>query len=178
MNIVVYCGSIAGNRPIYAEAAEELGAYIGSRGHGLVYGASDSGLMGIVSRATYAHGGTIHGVALEMFENTVGSFEGIQDLYVAKTFAERKAKMIELADAFIALPGGFGTLDEISEITCAGRFYYPEKEIIFFNLDGFYDKLKEWIDHADKEGFIYKGATARIHFASSVAEIASILEKK
>lgn len=177
MNIVVYCGSIAGNRPVYAEAAKELGTYIGDAGHSLVYGASDAGLMGILCRAAHSHGAKIYGVGLEMFHSTVGEFDQIDDLYIAKTFEERKARMISLADAFVALPGGTGTLDEISEVLCAGRFYYPDKEIFFFNVDGYYDDIKRFIDHAEKEGFLREGAMEKVHFVSSVAEIAAILDK-
>lgn len=175
MNIAVYCGSIVGKDEIYANAARELGAYIGKSGHALVYGASDTGLMREVSKAAHDNGAKIYGVGIILFEKTVGWPDYIDDLHVAQDFAERKARMVQLADAFIALPGGLGTLDEMSEVSCESKFYYPNKEIIFYNINGYYDGIKQWLAHAEKEGFIYDGALKHIHFASNLEEIAAIL---
>lgn len=177
MNIVVYCGSCDGVAEKYIRAARDLGACIGQNGHGLVYGASNCGLMGVLAQSAHEHGAKIYGVGLEMFHSRVGAYGLIDDLYVAKTFSERRNKMIELGDAFIALPGGTGTLDEISEILCIGKFYFPDKEIIFFDVDGFYQGIKDYLSHAEKEGFLYPGQMDRVHFARTIEEIDVLLGK-
>ena len=176
MNIAVFCGSTNGNRPSYIQVAKELGTYIGDTHKGLVYGASDCGLMGVLARAAYEHGACIHGVGLEMFESTIGSFECLSDIYVAKTFGERKSKMISMSDAFVALPGGSGTLDEVSDILCVGNFDCPNKPIIFLNVDGYYEDLKNFLYHAVDEGFILAEHMKRVFFISSIEELPEILD--
>ncbi|MBP5092010.1 MAG: TIGR00730 family Rossman fold protein, partial [Bacilli bacterium] len=155
MNVTVYCASSMGNDPTFEKAIIELGEYLGSHGHRLVYGASKAGLMASLAHAVKRSGGSISGVGLEMFQNSSGSYEGIDDLYVAKTFSERRNRMIELGDAFIAFPGGLGTLDEISEVLCLGHFYFTDKPIILYDLNDFYKGIRDFIDHADECGFMY-----------------------
>jgi len=178
MNIAVYCGSLGGNDAAYIKAAANLGIYIAEHGHNLVYGGSDAGLMGVLARKAHENGAKIYGFGLERFASTVGNFKSIDELVVVKTFSERKSLMMKKADAYIALPGGTGTLDEISDIACLGHFDYPEKEIIFFNVKGFYDGIRQWFEHAAKEGFLYVGALDRIHFCSSIEEIDAVLNHK
>ena len=176
MKIAVYCASKDGNNENYAHAAEELGAYIGAHHHQLVYGASDVGLMGVLARSVHRHGGSIYGVGLEMFSNRIGNYGEIDELYVAKTFPERRTKMLELGDAFIALPGGIGTLDEISEALCLSTFYFPQKPIIFWNTDGYYDSIKAFIERASKDGFLYRDADKRVRFLASIEELDLVLK--
>ena len=178
MNVTVYCASSMGNDPKFERAAKELGEYLGRCGHRLVYGASNVGLMRVLAQSAKNSGASISGVGLEMFHNTSGSFEGIDDLYVAKTFSERRNRMIELGDAFIALPGGVGTLDEISEVLCLGHFYFPDKPIIFYDLDGFYQGIRDFIAHVEESGFMYPNVMNQVHFAKKLMEIAEILESK
>ncbi len=178
MNVTVYCASSMGNDPKFECAAKELGEYLGKHGHRLVYGASNVGLMRVLAQAAKNSGASISGVGLEMFQSTTGSFEGIDDLYVAKTFAERRNRMIELGDAFIALPGGVGTLDEISEVLCLGHFYFPGKPIIFYDLDGFYQGIRDFIAHVEASGLMHPNAMKQVHFVKNLREIAEILESK
>ena len=119
MNITVYLGANAGNDPALAEAVRELGSWIGANGHRLVYGGSRSGLMGQLAQSALDAGGTVTGVEPQFFVQQELQHDGLTELIVTKDMTERKTKMIELGDAFIAFPGGTGTLEEISEIMWA-----------------------------------------------------------
>ncbi|MCR4561874.1 MAG: TIGR00730 family Rossman fold protein [Bacilli bacterium] len=176
MRIAVYCGSKTGNDPAFIEKTRELGEYIGSHGHDLVFGASDTGLMGVVARGVKENGGKLYGVPLKMFENErIASYSMLDYKYVADTFYERRNKMIELADAFIALPGGVGTLDEISEVMCLCKFYFPEKKVMFYNINGFYDDMKKMLSRMDENDFLYEKNPAQ--FPTKIEEIDEILNK-
>lgn len=174
MNIVVYCGSLDGSSA-HGEAARALGKMIGTHGDCLVFGASECGLMGVLSNSAKDNGARIHGVGLEMFQDRVGAFGKVDELYIAKTFAERKTKMIELGDAFVALPGGTGTLDEISEVLCLKPFYFPKKPVFLLNINGFYDDLAAFFKKVEAEGLLYPDAMNGVYFVSSVADIEGIL---
>lgn len=116
MNITVYLGANAGNDPALAEAVRELGSWIGANGHRLVYGGSRSGLMGQLAQSALDAGGTVTGVEPQFFVQQELQHDGLTELIVTKDMTERKTKMIELGDAFIAFPGGTGTLEEIAEV--------------------------------------------------------------
>ena len=119
MNITVYLGASAGNDPAFLPAVQELGNWIGANGHALVYGGSKSGLMGALADSVLEAGGHVTGVEPSFFIEAEFQHDGIDDLIVTSDMAERKAKMIELGDAFIAFPGGTGTLEEIDEVKSA-----------------------------------------------------------
>ncbi len=116
MNIVVYLGANFGNDPALCEAVRELGAWIGASGNSLVYGGSRSGLMGVIADSVLDNGGAVTGVEPQFFIDEGYQHEGLTSLIITKDMTERKAKMIELGDAFIAFPGGTGTLEEIAEV--------------------------------------------------------------
>ena len=153
-NLCVFCGSRAGQRSTYASHAEQVGQAIAASGAGLVYGGGSVGLMGKVAEAAYANGAPVYGVIPGgLFEREQGR-DRCTDLWVVNSMHERKAKMAELADAFLALPGGAGTLDELFEIFTWRQIGIHSKPVGLLNSEGFYDHLIEHIDAATRDGFI------------------------
>lgn len=153
MNITVYCGSNFGDNPHFEEAAHDLGAWIARAGHTLVYGGSSVGLMGAVSRAAIEGGAPVIGVEPEFFIEAGVAQHDLTELIVVETMGERKSKMIELGDAFVALPGGVGTLEEISEIFTRVRLDMGPHECFLLNIDGFYDPLRLFRSRWSNAGF-------------------------
>lgn len=175
MNITVYLGSSEGN-PALEAAARELGNWIGSAAHRLVYGGSKCGLMGHLAESTLQAGGEVIGVEPQFFLNAGLDYKEITQLIPTGDMAERKAKMIELGDAFIAFPGGTGTLEEITEImskVCLGHLQAP---CIVYNLNGYYDHLHALLAHMARMGMISKDKLERICFAENLEDIKKILE--
>lgn len=142
LNITVYCGSNPGNKEVFANAALTLGSWIGESGNTLVYGGSSVGLMGILSKAVMDSGGRAIGVEPKFFIDAGVAQHDLNELYVVETMNERKAKMIELGDVFVALPGGIGTLEEITEIMTRVRLNLTTPPCFLLNLDGYYEPLK------------------------------------
>jgi hypothetical protein len=152
--IAVYCGSNQGVRPEYATAAETLGALLAREKIELVYGGGRVGLMGIVADAVLQHGGHVIGVIPEKLVIKEVVHEKLPDLRVVKTMHARKALMEELADGFIALPGGYGTLEEMFEVLAWSQLGWHHKPFGLFNVGGFYGGLLEFLDHTTHEGFL------------------------
>lgn len=152
--IAVYCGSNKGARPAYAAAAENLGTQLAQRGIELVYGGGCVGLMGILADAALKNGGHVIGVIPEKLVLKEVVHEKLPDLRVVKTMHERKALMAELSDAFIALPGGMGTLEELFEILAWAQLRFHQKPCGLLNVEKFYDPLLSFLDHAVSERFI------------------------
>jgi len=171
MTICVYLGSSGGSREIYRTAVKELGSWIGRNGHDLVYGGSHCGLMGMLADAALENGARVTGVEPRFFVEADLLHPGIDELIVVETMAERRSKMIELSDAFIAFPGGVGTLDEISEIMVMNGLGLMSKPCILYNVDGYYDKLKEFLDHTVREGFFAAERREMIRFVSGCGEL-------
>lgn len=176
MNIAVYCGSNPGADPRYIEAARSLGRYIGAAGDVLVYGGSSIGLMGAVSSAALEAGGQVYGVEPGFFIEAGVAQHDLTELYVVETMGERKEKMIELADVFVALPGGVGTLEEISEVMSRIRLRMEAGPCYFLNIDGFYDGLKTLMVAMEQGGFIDEEDTAKYRFLDSVEELTECLQ--
>lgn len=177
MNITVYLGANDGKDPALKTAVRELGTWIGMSGHCLVYGGSKCGLMGDLAESVLAAGGEVTGVEPQFFVDEGLVYEEITRLIVTKDMSDRKAKMIELGDAFIAFPGGTGTLEEIAEImskVCLGHLTAP---CILYNLNGYYDSLKALLDHMIEMGLSSVEKMKGIRFAGNLAEIREILEK-
>ena len=152
--VCVYCGSSPGVNPRHAQVARDFGAALAARGLRLVYGGGNVGLMGEVANATLAAGGLVTGIIPErLWEKEVGH-HGLTDLLVVPTMHARKARMVELSDAFVALPGGFGTLDELFEVLTWQQIGYHQKPVSLLNVDGYYDGLIEFARHANTEGFV------------------------
>ena len=177
MNIVVYLGARPGKNPLFREKARELGAWIAGQGHRLVYGGSAIGLMGELADAALSAGGEVTGVEPRFFVDAVLQHQGVQDLIVVETMQERKQKMTSLGDAFIAFPGGTGTLEEISEIismTCLGL---TDKPCIIYNINGYYDILADYLDQMVAEGFMTPENRGKIFFAEDTEDLAAILRQ-
>ena len=177
MNITVYLGANDGKDPALKTAVRELGTWIGTSGHSLVYGGSKCGLMGDLAESVLAAGGKVTGVEPQFFVDEGLVYDDITRLIVTKDMSDRKAKMIELGDAFIAFPGGTGTLEEIAEImskVCLGHLKAP---CILYNLNGYYDSLKALLDHMVEMGLSSVEKMKGIRFAGNLKEITAILEK-
>ena len=157
--ICVFCGSNAGNNPVYRTAAEKLGRLLAARGIELVYGAGNIGLMGAVADACLEAGGTVIGVIPEalMGKEVAGravDHRALTRIEVVDSMHTRKARMAELSDGFIALPGGFGTFEEFCEILTWGQLGFHVKPMGLLNVNGFYDPLLALFDKAVEEGFL------------------------
>lgn len=175
MNITVYLGANAGNDPALAEAVRELGSWIGANGHRLVYGGSRSGLMGQLAQSALDAGGTVTGVEPQFFVQQELQHDGLTELIVTKDMTERKTKMIELGDAFIAFPGGTGTLEEISEIMSKVSLKQLAAPCILYNLNGYYDHLKALLAHMIDMGLSTPERQEGIYFAEMLDDIRAIL---
>ncbi len=152
--IGVFCGANPGHNPAYAAAAETFGHAMLARGLGLVYGGGSVGLMGIVARTVRDGGGSVTGIIPRALTTRELSGETIGELLVVDTMAERKERMLLLADGFVALPGGLGTLDELFEALTWGQLGIQSKPVGLLNVLGYFDPLLAWYDHALAEGFV------------------------
>ena len=152
--ICVYCGSNTGNREIYAIAARELANVLVAHDFGLVYGGADKGIMGVIANAVLAQGGEVHGVIPTALSDKEIAHQSLTALHVVASMHERKTLMAELSDGFIAMPGGFGTLEEIIEILTWGQLQFHSKPCGLLNIDGYFDHLLHYLDHAVDEGFL------------------------
>jgi uncharacterized protein (TIGR00730 family) len=152
--LAVYCGSAAGSQPVFAEATRATAAAMVARGVDLVYGGGRLGLMGLVADSVLAAGGRAYGVIPTALVDLEVAHTGVTELYTVETMHERKAKMTDLADAFLALPGGIGTLDELFEAWSWNALGYHKKPFCLLNVDGFWDGMIEFINHATESGFL------------------------
>ena len=177
MNITVYLGANAGNDPALAEAVRELGSWIGANGHRLVYVGSRSGLMGQLAQSALDAGGTVTGVEPQFFVQQELQHDGLTELIVTKDMTERKTRMIELGDAFIAFPGGTGTLEEITEVMSKVSLGHLDAPCILYDLDGYYAGLKALLAHMVKMGLSSPERQSGIYFVKNLDEIKSILKR-
>jgi uncharacterized protein (TIGR00730 family) len=161
-SVCVYCGSRHGAHPAYTAAARALGTAIGARGWQLVYGGGIVGLMGEVANATLAAGGRVIGVIPESLKKLEVGHLGLHELHVVPTMHVRKQMMAERADAFIALPGGIGTLEELYEVWTWRQLGYHDQPIGLLNIQGYYDHLLSFMDHSVAEGFLSASQQAAV----------------
>lgn len=152
--ICVYCGSNAGARPAYREAAHHLGELLAKRGLRLVYGGGTVGLMGTVADAAMAAGGDVIGIIPRALDRREISNRRVTELHVVSSMHERKAMMNELSDGFIALPGGYGTFEELCEMLTWGQLGIHRKPVGLLNVEGYYDSFLTLLDHATAERFL------------------------
>ena len=152
--LCVFCGSSAGNRAVYADATRRLGEVLAARGLGLVYGGGHIGLMGILADSVLACGGSVIGVIPQALVDKELAHPGPTDLHIVTTMHQRKALMADLADGFAALPGAFGTADELFEILTWAQLGLHAKPIGLLNVDRYFDPLLAWLDRAVGEGFL------------------------
>jgi uncharacterized protein (TIGR00730 family) len=152
--LCVFCGSRLGNRPTYADAAERFGRLLAEEGIGMVYGGASVGLMGVVADAARSAGGDVIGVIPTHLVALEIAHTGLSDLRVVGSLAERKAVMAELSDAFVALPGGFGTLEELFEMVTATQIGVHDKPTGLLDVDGYFHDLLAFLDHSTAEGLL------------------------
>ena len=153
-SVCIFCGSSPGYRPVYAEAATKTGRILAEAGLAMVYGGSKVGLMGAAADGALAAGGEVFGVLPRPLARKELEHTGLTRLEIVETMHQRKARMAELSDAFIALPGGAGTLEEVFEIWTWGQLALHAKPAAFLNVEGYYDPLRTFLDHAVGEGFL------------------------
>lgn len=152
--LCVFCGSSAGGRTVYADAAQRLGKAMAARGLGIVYGGGHIGLMGILADSVLDCGGSVIGVIPQALVDKELAHEHLSELHVVLTMHQRKARMADLADGFLALPGAFGTIDELFEILTWAQLGLHAKPIGLLNVAGYFNLLLAWLDHAVREGFL------------------------
>ena len=175
MNITVYLGAFEGNDKMIADAVKELGAWIGESGNTLIYGGSKSGLMGLIADSVLNAGGEVIGVEPKFFVDKEIQHDGLTQLIVTNDMTERKNKMIELGDVFIAFPGGTGTLEEIAEVMSKVSLKQMDTPCIIYNLNGYYDGLKMLLSHMIEMGLSTKERQQGIYFVENLQQIQEIV---
>ena len=174
-NVAVFCASADGVNPIYRAAAQELGKALATRNIGLIYGGARVGLMQAVADASLAHGGRVIGVIPEVLVKYEVAHEGLTELHITSTMHTRKAMMAERSDAFIILPGGFGTLEELFEVLAWQTIKIHSKPIVLVNTNGFYDTMLTFLDHCLNEGMMTIKKREILLVANTVNEVFSVL---
>lgn len=167
-SLAVYCGSSAGNDPRYARAAVETGQLLAARGIRLIYGGGGVGMMGAVADAALAWGGAVTGVIPVFLDTRELKHPGVSDMRVVQTMHERKMLMVDLAEGFIALPGGFGTLDELFEVLTWSQLDIHAKPIGVLNCDGYFDGVLACVDGMVTRGFLRPEDRSRLISANTI----------
>lgn len=178
MNITVYCGANAGNNHIYKKKAIELGTWIGTHHHTLIYGGGRTGLMGMTADAVLQNGGKAIGIIPTFLKTPEEAHMALTQLITVETMAERKARMLSLGNAYIALPGGLGTLEEIAEAISAARLGLHDNPCIIYNINNIYAYLKTQLDVMMDEGFLTTQGRSIVHVVGSLSQMESILTQK
>lgn len=170
----VYCGSRHGKDAAFADAARQIGSEIGKRGWQLVYGGGQVGLMGIVADETLAAGGSVVGVIPRVLMEREVGHQRLQELHVVETMHERKHLMAQRAHAFVALPGGIGTLEELYEVWTWRQLGYHDKPLGLLNVNGYYDPLLSFMDHTVDRGFL---APEQMQLLETGVQVADLLDR-
>lgn len=177
LSICVFCGSSKGTKPQYAEAARRTGALIGDRGHSLVFGGGGIGLMGEVARTVRIHGGNVIGILPEFLKHLEPPSTSAEELIITSDMQQRKAHMLSLSDAFVVLPGGLGTMDEIFEVLTTAQLHVHNKPIIVVNIDGYFAPLLALIAHSVSEGFARPEIENLFHIVATPDEAIDAVEQ-
>jgi hypothetical protein len=177
MNLCVYLGSNFGNHPSYREAAHDVGLSCAKRGWTIVYGGSNKGLMGEMADAALANGGRVLGVIPDLLQELGAAKSGLSELYVVNDMHERKAKMASLSDAFLALPGGVGTWEEVLEASAWNQLGIHHKNVGILNLEGYYDSLRAQMDRAVRDGFLMPAMRESTLFGTDVETMLDLLSR-
>ena len=175
--ICVYCGSSPGTSPAFVQAARDFGKTLAENGIGLVYGGGSVGIMGEVSKTVLKHGGEVHGIIPEFLVAREHAERNAQDLIVTRDMHERKSKMFEMADAFVALPGGVGTLEELVEQLTWAQLGRHKKPVLVANIEGFWEPLCALFDHMRALQFIKSELSFELLVADKVSDILPMLTK-
>jgi hypothetical protein len=170
-NIIVFCGSSVGHSDKYKNLAIELGNYLVDHGYGMVFGGGKVGLMGITADTMLTKGGHVIGVIPKLLEQREVVHRGVSELHISKTMAERKIKMSDTGDAYIAMPGGYGTLDELFEALTLQQLHIEQKPVGILNIDGYFDATLQQMDVMVKEGFLKKENTKLLLVGNTVEEL-------
>ncbi len=174
--ICVYCGSGSGSDPVFVETAQRLGIDMAKRGIGLVYGGGNLGLMGTIARSVLDHGGHVTGIIPEFLKTKEKMLQGAQELIITDNMHERKMLMFEKADAFVALPGGIGTLEELVEQMTWAQLERHKKPIVIANIANFWKPLLVLLAHMRESAFIREGYEVRTLVAEKVEDIIPMIE--
>lgn len=169
--ICVFCGSSMGNNEAFRIAAKGVGEYFVNNNIGLVYGGADVGLMKILADEVLEGGKEVIGIMPHLLIEKEVEHKGISKLIEVESMAERKEKMVEISDAFIAMPGGFGTFDELIEVLTYNQLRISDKPVGILNIDGYFDKLLEFFDHAVDSGFVRQEHRNNLILSSNVEEL-------
>jgi uncharacterized protein (TIGR00730 family) len=175
--LAVYCGSASGTSEVFADATRATAAVMVERGVDLVYGGGRLGLMGLIADSVLGGGGRVFGVIPTALVNLEVAHTGITELHTVETMHERKAKMTDLADAFLALPGGIGTLDELFEAWSWNALGYHKKPVCLLNVQGYWDGMIEFIDHATASGFMSAQRRGQLLVADTPAQALDLLDE-
>jgi uncharacterized protein (TIGR00730 family) len=174
--VAVYCGSSGGNNPVFLEEAKAVGAALARSGFGLVYGGASVGLMGAVADAALAAGAEVIGVLPEILAGSEIAHTGLTRLEIVRTMHERKARMVHLAGAFLILPGGYGTLDELMEIVTWAQLKMHAKPCVLINTLGYFDGLLNFLDAAVTTGFLKEENRALLQVAADAEEAVRLVQ--
>ncbi len=175
--LAVYCGSAPGSDMVFADAARATAAEMVSRKVDLVYGGGRLGLMGLIADSVLAEGGRVYGVIPQSLVDVEVAHAGLTELHTVTTMHERKARMTDLADAFLALPGGIGTLDELFEAWSWNALGYHCKPFCLLNVAGFWNGLISFIDHATDSGFLSQRRRSQLLVAANPGEALELLDE-
>ncbi|MAF92912.1 MAG: TIGR00730 family Rossman fold protein [Bdellovibrionaceae bacterium] len=171
MNVCVFCGSREGEKPVFMEAARDLGKYLAENSHTLVYGGANVGLMGAVADSHLKHGGEVIGIMPEVLKHYEVAHEALTELHWVKDMHERKAMMEKKSDAFISLPGGVGTLEEFFEQFTWNQIGVHTKPVGLYNVDSYYELLIQFMQNVERSGFLREGDIQKLSIIESVSEL-------
>jgi len=171
MKVCVFCGASFGNAPDYQTYAKEIGALIGSSDSTLVYGGGKVGLMGIVADSVLAHSGKVIGIIPDFLHKREVAHEGLTELYIVASMHERKMRMADLADAFIVLPGGLGTLDELVEILTWKQLSLIDKPVAVLNVKDYFDSFISLLKQMISEGFLNQNSLDELRISDNPKEL-------
>lgn len=175
-NICVFCGASSGEHDAYQQLASQLGATIAKQGRRLIYGGGDKGLMGIIANAVLQNGGEVIGVIPERLVKAETAHRGITQLEIVDDMHQRKARMTELADGFVAMPGGTGTLEEIFEVWTGAQIGYHQKPVALFNILNFWQPLQTFLEQAVKAGFIRDSFYKTLIVSDSAEQLIELMD--
>ena len=175
--VAVYCGSAPGSSPIFADCARATAKALVEHGVDLVYGGGRLGLMGLMADSVLALGGKVYGVIPHLLVKLEVAHTGLTELHRVDTMGERKAVMSELSDGFLCLPGGIGTLDELFEAWSENALGFHKKPFCLLNVDGFWDGLIEFMDHATESGFLSAQRRKQLLVATTPSEALKLLDE-
>lgn len=177
MNICVFSGSSASSSPELLVMAEQIGTMIATRGFGMVYGGGSTGMMGASAKGAITHGGSVHGIIPRFLQNLEVTNHDISQLTITETMHQRKQMMYTESHAFIILPGGFGTMEEMLEVLTWCQLKVINKPVYLFNPNGFWNHLLAMFNHASDHGFIRPNHMGLVHHLDTVDDIADVLDQ-